>query len=537
MISFDYLTLKAFFKENETFFRGARLQKIQQPTRRDFVFTLRNQSETKKLYINIDPQVYHVCFLDDETAQKRNISIPKKPPMFCMLLRKYLEGFRIVDVKVPHYERILELYFESYDELNEKINLCLAIELMGKYSNVILYNASTGIIIGCAHNVGSEKSRDRELAGTLPYIYPPKQDKSDILRYHGEVIYDNLNEDFMGISLALQKMFKKNQTPLEKIKDYLELKSEINPALGDDEYCVYSELIDKYEICSSVSDVIDKYYSNIQEKIIKRALKQKLRGILYPKYKKQKQSVDKISQQLQKKDKAGKYKKYADLIMSNLYNIENYSDKAEVFDWENNTSLTISLNKELSAKENARNYYELYTKSKNAKEKLEILKENLSGQISYLEQILYTVEGADSLKILFEILTECEDAGFISHSENSIKDKDISVETVDIGGFKVYIGKNNRQNDLIVSKLSSPDDIWFHTQNCPGSHILLKIPDSNKPNEDVIYECCKLAKKYSSASKSTKIGVIYTRRKFLKKPPKTNLGYVIYKNEKEIIVS
>ena len=117
MISFDYLTLKAFFEENKSFFKGARLQKIQQPTRRDFVLTIRGE-ETRKLYINIDPQIYHLCFMSEENTEKRYISIPQKPPMFCMLLRKHLEGFRITDVNVPHYERIFEIYFESYNELN-----------------------------------------------------------------------------------------------------------------------------------------------------------------------------------------------------------------------------------------------------------------------------------------------------------------------------------------------------------------------------------------------------------------------------------
>ena len=538
MISFDYLTLKAFFAENSGFFEGARLQKIQQPTRRDFVFTVRGQSETRKLYINIDPQAYHICFLSGKTSQMRNITIPKKPPMFCMLLRKYLEGFRIVRVNVPPYERIFEIYFESYDELNEKINLCLAIELMGKYSNVILYNASTNIIIGCAHNVGTEKSRERELAGTLPYVYPSKQNKADILRYNGEVRYDSLNDEFMGISLALQNMFKDNQVPLEKIKDYIELKPQRTPAISEDTYSIYSELISPIVYtCSSVNEMIDTYYSKIQEKILKRALKLKLKNIVSPRYKKQKSSVEKINQQLQKKDNASKYKKYADLIVSNLYNLKDYTDKVEVFDWEENKKIVIPMNKDLSLKENSQKYYALYTKSKSAKEKLEGLKINAIEEISYLEQILYSIEGAQDLKTLFEILSECEEMGFVNHSGNVIKDKDISVETIEIDGFKVFIGKNNRQNDLIVSKLSSADDIWFHTQNCPGSHILLKIPDKIYPSDDIIYECCKLAKKYSSASKNTKAGVIYTKRKYLKKPPKANLGYVIYKNEKEIIVS
>ena len=317
MITFDYLTLKAFFEENEEFFKGARLQKIQQPTRRDFLLTIRG-AETRKLYINIDPQVYHICFLSDETYTKRNIIIPQKPPMFCMLLRKHLEGFRITGVNVPPYERIFEIFFESYNELNEKIKLCLAIELMGKYSNIILYNCDTNIIIGCAHNVGAEKSRDRELAGTLPYIYPNKQDKSDILRYFGELHYNLLNDDFFGFSKAFQTQLERNNVPLAKIKEYVELIPKLTPAISNTEYSVYSELLTNPTIYPTVNEMIDTYFSDQQEKIIKRALKLKLKNIVYPNFKKQQKLAEQLSIQLSKKDNASKYKKYADLIISNL---------------------------------------------------------------------------------------------------------------------------------------------------------------------------------------------------------------------------
>ena len=173
MITFDSLTLKKWLDENKDFLTGARIQKIQQPTRRDFVLSVRSMGETKKLYININPQCYHVCFMSKDNEVKRLIEIPQKPPMFCMLLRKYLENAVISKVEQPPYERILEFYIETFNELSEKIYLCLAIELMGKHSNVVLYSYDTNMIIGCAHNVGAEKSKEREMAGGLPYIYPP----------------------------------------------------------------------------------------------------------------------------------------------------------------------------------------------------------------------------------------------------------------------------------------------------------------------------------------------------------------------------
>ena len=172
MINIDSLTLKLFAKENAQYFEDARIQKIQQPTRRDLIIQLHQGGETRKLYININPSVYHICFLSSETIERRNIIVPQQPPMFCMLLRKYMVGSRIVRVNVPEDERIFEIYFETFSEIGEIIPLCLAVELMGKHSNVILYNYDTNVILGCMHNIGAEKSRERETTAKLFLISP-----------------------------------------------------------------------------------------------------------------------------------------------------------------------------------------------------------------------------------------------------------------------------------------------------------------------------------------------------------------------------
>lgn len=529
MINFDYLTLKAFVEENIDFLIDARLQKIQQPTRRDFIFSFRNRQGGKKMYVNINPSFFHLCFVSDKTIKRRDITFPKQPPMFCMLLRKHIESAKVLDVRVPYYERILEIDFKSSNEFDENINLTLAIEMMGKYSNVILYNSDTKIILGCAHNVGSEKSREREVAGTLPYVYPPEQEyKKDILRYSGNINYDTLNQDFLGISKSFQELVKGK--PLEKIKDYVE-GCNIFPAIDGENFSLYSELLINPVLQNSVNDMIDEYFSKQQEKVIFKQLSQKLCTIIDTKYKKVCNSLKKINYQIAKKDKGEVYKKYGDLILANLYNGKDFSQSLTVQDWEENKEIAVPLDETKTLKENASKYYKQFAKSKDSREKLEELQSGLIVEKEYIEQIKYSIDKAESISILKEI-----DLEISSNTTPNKKEQDITIESTEINGFKVYIGKNNRQNDMIVSKLSKGEDYWFHTQNCAGSHILLKVTDSNEPDEQTIYECCKLAKKYSTASESTKIGVIYTKRKYLKKPPKANLGYVIYKNEKEIIV-
>lgn len=466
MINIDYITLKSFFEENIDFFIGARLQKIQQPTRRDFVFSLRNNGESRKFYININPEIYHVAFMLND---KRKIEFPKKPPMFCMQLRKYLEGCRINDALVVENERILEFHFDIMDELSEKRALCLAIELMGKHSNVILYDRETSLIIGCAHNVGAEKSRYRELQGGLKYIYPPK----------------GVNE------------LSKVVTPL-----YQQLEG------------------------NSINEKLDNYYSNIQAETKLRLERARLCAIIQPKLKRVNGSINKITALLKKRDKTDEYKLFGELLTANLYQKKDFSKSIEVFDYINEKNIVIDLDETKTLNENAQRYFKLYTKSKTTKEKSTEILKGLQIEKEYLENLLYSINSSDELE---EIKSE------LGLGEIKSKKEPLKIMKLDIQGFEVYVGKNNKQNDYIISKLSKDEDYWFHTRLCAGSHVLLKVRET-EPSEEVLFECCKLAREYSSATQPSKVGVIYTKRKFIKKPPGAPLGYVIYRNEKEVLV-
>ncbi len=475
MQNIDYITLQKFFEENIDFFIGARLQKIQQPTRRDFVFQMRNNGESRKLYININPQFYHIAFISKRNEERRGISIPKQPPMFCMLLRKYLEGCKIFDACVIDGERVLELHFETMDEFSQKRSLCLCIELMGKHSNVILYDRETKIIIGCAHNVGPEKSRYRELQGGLTYIYPPR----------------GIN-NFEGVPLC-------------------------NVLAGD----------------LTIAEKLDNYFASIQEGVNVSCGKNQLKEIISPKLKRVKNSIDKITQLLNKRDKTEEYKLYGELLTANLYQKKDYSKSIEVLNYFNGVNVTIELDPTKTLNENAQRYFKLYTKSKTTKEKSSQMLAELEIEREYLENVLYSVQKAENLRELEEIKGEL---GIVQPPPQlSPLEREHSLFKLDINGFEVYVGKNNKQNDYIISKLSKDEDYWFHTRLCAGSHVLLKVRES-EPDESTIYECCKLAREYSSATQPSKIGVIYTKRKFIKKPPKAPLGYVIYKNEKEILI-
>lgn len=492
--------------ENIDYIIGARLQKIQQPTRREFIFSLRNNSESRKLYININPNLYHICFMSVENEKRRRITIPKKPPMFCMLLRKYLEGAKIVDAITVENERIFELHFEIYDELSQKRRLCLCTELMGKHSNIILYDIETKVIIGCAHNVGAEKSRYRELQGGLKYIYPPPSN---------------------SLSNELKLQFK--DLSQEKINDYL-MREDYTPAILGERYTLFNELIPNSIRENTVTEMLDNYYSNIQECVNLSSEKNKLIEIVNNKLKKSKNSISKIESLLKKRDNTKKYKLYGELLTANLYQKCDFQKEIEVFDYINNQNIKIELDETKTLNENAQRYYRLYTKSKTTKEKSEEMLSSLNIEKEYLENIIYSINKASNISELEEINSELG----IESTEQSKGQKPI-VEKVLINGFDVYIGKNNKQNDYIVSKLAKDEDLWFHTRLCAGSHILLKV-NGIEPDDATIFECCKLAREFSSASLPSKVGVIYTKRKYLKKPPAAPLGYVTYKNEKEVLI-
>ena len=529
MLNIDYLTLRAFLNENMDFLVNARIQKIRQSTPRDLVIVLRNNGQSRKLYINISPDIYHICFMSEFTEKKRHLIYPKNPPMFCMLLRKYLDNAKITAVNQPYYERIIEFELEAKTDFDANKKYILAVELMGKHSNIVLYTKENSLIVGCAHNVGENKSKIREMYGGIPYVYPPSaQGKKDFLRYFGPVNYDTMPEDFLGISKSFADLCRGKSA--EEIKDCLELKN-IKPAFGNNVYSIFGNLLQgEKEFTNSVNEMIDRYYAEEQCARQVKVLKNALSAIVMARYKKVKNSLSKIKTLRSRRDNTEKYKSYGELLTAYAYMNKNYVKEVILPDYNTGEDITIQLDETLTMIDNAKWYFKLYTKSKRTREKTESLMSSLETGKEYLEGVIYSIEKAENIEILEEIKEELQ--------PEDTKEKNIRTEAVqfNICGYTVFVGRNNRQNDYIISKLAKEDDIWFHIKGHAGSHVLLKNIDKTDPSENVIFECCKLAKKYSSVPENEKAGVIYTKRKYIRKPPGANPGYVTYKNEKEIYI-
>lgn len=558
MIKFDSLTLKAFIKENVNYLQNSSVRKIQQPTRRELILQLRNNGINKKFYININPEFFHVCFLED--VEKRGISIPNAAPMFCMLLRKYILNSRITKVEQPHGERILELYFEYSDAIGETETLCLAIELMGKYSNIILYNKKTGIILGCAHNVGEGKSKVRELAGTLPYIYPEKQPKSDITQTTEKEfinnIYGCIDETSLSFSLAseydyltipmvkqaISKILSKDKYNDLKQQDFLIklyniLKKTVSldnfmPSVKSDfsEFSLIEELKD-FTPQKSVTAMVDKYFEYQQIQNILQQKKTKLTKVLENKIKKLTKLSDIQKEKMNLTEKADKYKQKADTLMMNLS--AEISPKMSLINPYVNTVIEIEPDINLTLIQNANKYYKLYKKMKTASEYATKMIEETKETLASLEEQMFYVSIASNLAEISELETELEIRQTEQNNDRKQKHT-INLECHEIDGFKVFLGKNSIQNDYLLSKIAAADDLWFHPANMPGAHLILKKNNSkeNIPDE-VLLKCAKMTKRFSKTQNDSKISVIYTERKYVKKA-NSKIAFVTYKNEREI---
>ena len=544
MINFDSLILKLFFEENKQFFLNAKIQKIRQPSRHELIFSIRNNKEQRQFYINFNPSIYHICFMSQENEQKRNLIIPKTAPMFCMLLRKYILNSKIINISVPKFERIFEIYFEHYDELNEKTILCLAIELMDKYSNVILYNYDTNVIVGCAHNVSAEKSRERELAGLLPYVYPPKQRKKDILKVSFDTfLEDTKGEDFKQniskkygyitqilIKQVIRKLNTDNPINIFEFLKNLMMFSNYTPSINQDSSEFSIIKFPDWISFKSINEMIDNYFAQNQIKLKLENLRLKLIRQIEGQLRKLNTLKEKQQVQIEKIEAGEIYKHKADILMANSYFIKAGQKGINLKDFDGN-DIYIELDENLSVSENANKYYSLYKKMKSANEHAaSLIKETLS-QVLYFEEILYYVKNASDINELIEIEDE-----ITLENKTSNDNANEKVDFIEYEGYKIYAGKNKKQNDYILSKIARAEDLWFHPLNAAGAHVLIKVNNKSEQVPDsVLLKAAQITKKYSSQKDNSKAAIIYTKRKYVTKANK-KMAFVTYKNEVEIIV-
>ncbi len=561
-MAFDAIMMGSVAREIST--QGAlKVEKIYQPMGDEIVIALRSLNGNFKLLINAGSNYPRICFTE---LQFEN---PAKAPMFCMLLRKHLAGAKLLKASQDEFERVCFLEFEAYDEMGFKSKKYLICEIMGKYSNIILTDANKRII-SPLKTVDFSTSAQRQLISGITYEMPPKQNKRsplDITKEELSCLFNSVSKEircdkfitnnFMGIAPSTARHIAfmcggSIDCTLENVKlstllaAFFEITEKfreglLTPYLITDidgtpiEYSyIPLEYFGEGYNCTSIgsfSGLIDNFFS---KKSKTEKIKQKSSDILRLLLNAQSRITKKISIQsseLEKCEESESFKLMGDLITANIYMINKGAPSIEVCNYyeESCPNIKIPLDVRLTPAQNAQAYYKKYNKAKKARIELTRQIALAREELNYIDTVLDSLEKAEVEADLNEIRDELYCSGYASRMKNYTASKQHAAKPLKFmtsGGYTVYCGKNNRQNDYVTSKLSEKTDWWFHVKNLPGSHVLMQS-NGEEPSEKDFTEAAEIAAFYSKAE-GDNIAVDYTQIKYVKKPSGSKPGFVVY---------
>lgn len=559
-MAFDGIVAKSILKELNPLI-GGKIDKIHEPDRNTILLGIYSQGKNYTLNICIDARN---CRINLTTHSRVN---PLVAPNFCMLLRKHLIGGRISNISMLGLERLINIEVETINEFNEIELKTLIVEIMGKHSNIILTNHQNTIIDAMRH-INSETSY-REILPSRKYTLP-NSDKFDFMLFknfddfYSKFVDTNLCDlpkaivnTFTGFSLSfvesvINKCEIKNvsKSELEKVFTYICNIIKNNSSLTF-EPIYKSEKISDYVLAigksTNLNQFIDDFYferetsetfTNYRNTILKMIL-----DIL----KKYNNRLLSINSKLKECDEMDKYKLYGELITANLYRLQNtHSPSIELENYyDNNNLILIPLDARYSPSVNAKRYFKKYSKLKNAFLVVSGQKIETENELNYIESIVYELENSSTLEDVQDIFEEISENVIFKEKlkkkekKNKVskkkKQQSFSPIEYEIDGFKVYVGRNNKENDWLTLSFANKHDIWFHTQDTHGSHVILKV---DKPiNDDILVKCAQIAAKHSKAKFSSNVPVDYCLVQFVKKPHSAKPGMVIFTNNKTLNVN
>ena len=556
---------------------GARVEKVFQPEKDEIVLQMRSIEGGKRLLINAGSSTPRICFT---TEQKEN---PMSPPMLCMLLRKHLQGAKLCAVRQCGFERVAELEFLTRDEMGFECKRYLIVEIMGKYSNLVFANEAKKIL-AVLHTVDFSTSSRRQLLPGMTYELPPKQDKQNPLDCSREqllALTTEAGEDrpidkwitsvFCGISSAIARevAFRAGGscdatvscTSREKIADALD---ELLTCIREErfaptmilrdttpvEYAFYPLLhygegfeVQGYESAGKLLDVF--FQKKDHEQHIRQRAGDILR-ILSNADARLRKKLDLQRGELADCEKGEEYKRDADLITANLYQLSRGMSRVELTDYgdyhEDGSFGTrvITLDSRLSPAANAQQYYKKYNKSKTAKVELARQISLGEAELSYIDSVLDALTCAETAADLAEIRDELYRSGYASRMKGHALQRKQTTPTVaqfrTSGGYVVLCGKNNLQNEYITHKVAGKQDYWFHVKNLPGSHTVM-LCNGEEPSERDFTEAAEIAAYFSKGADGQNVEVDYTLVRNVKKPAGGKPGLVIYHTNWSCIVT
>ena len=563
----DALCLSGLVWELKGALEGAKIDKIYQPGRDEIVMALRAPGGNVKLLLSANPS--------HPRPQLTQLSLenPEKPPMFCMLLRKHLTGARILELSQPPLERVVDIRLEALDELGDRVERRLVLEAMGRRANLILLDGA-GRIVDCLRRVDGDMSAQRQVLPGLFYRLPPAQEKRDptaldrpaleqlLEQGPGESRADHwLLDTFEGLSplicrelaqraggavdITLAELGQPGRVRLaEELEALLRRVAERQfvPTLlsqnGTPKDFTFLP-IEQYGIqmeqteYATFSQLLDRFYE--QRESYER-IKQKGQDLIRSVTNARDRTARKIGNQereLEATRDRERLRQFGDIITSNLHRMKKGMGQLRAVDFYDveGREVDIALDPLLTPQQNAAKYYKEYNKAKKAEEMLTIQLEKGRRDLEYLDSVLENITLAEGERDLQEIRQELTDTGYLRR-QSKAKDRgrrmaSKPMEFRSTAGFRISVGKNNLQNDLLTCKQAYKSDIWFHTQKIHGSHVILWT-EGGQPDLQSLNEAACLAAWYSQGRDSGKVAVDYTPVKYVKKPAGARPGMVVY---------
>lgn len=561
----DGLMLSRIAEELHTTLQGGRVDKVTQPERDEIGMLIRAGGQNHRLLLSCSANHARVHLT------KTNKKSMDPPPQLCMLLRKHLLGGRVMEVKQIGFDRILNIMIESMDELGDYSVKTLVIEIMGRHSNIILVGAD-GRIIDSARRITAEISRVREVLPHLPYALPPEQEKLDVrvadeqeivhalLRGENQTLDKAILGALSGVStqaareLSYRFMMDEKASPDRWLRHVAPIAHDLkrffaalpdqaqpvifsqNGQIADVTAFVYqSRVRQDQEILENMSAALDTFYAQRDKN---ERIRQKSSATLHTLQTALERCEKKLAMQLEKQQEVAdreQLRVYGELIMASVYAIEKGAKIARVTNYyeESMPQIEIPLDETLSPTQNAQKYFKRYAKAKAAAELLVGQIEQNEQEIRYLQGQLVNLESITEENELLEIRRELAGQGYIRREQGKNgRVQKIPPTKPDYftapDGTEIFVGKNNIQNDALTLSAFG-EDIWLHTQNIPGSHVIIRMTTGEQwPEDDTLILAARIAAKYSKARHSSQVPVDYTHRKFVKKPSGAKPGFVTY---------
>lgn len=552
-MTYDGMVTRSVSKELTSKLTTGRILKIYQPTKTELILNIRANGKTHRLLLSMHP-VYARVHLTEEKYTN-----PKEPPMFCMLLRKHMEGSFIQTITQYENERIIEMSIRGKNEIGDDIKKRLIIEIMGKHSNIILIDDDKGHILDAMKHLSPYQNRFRTILPGQTYIYPPSQNKYNPFSLSEADVFKIVNQtdanrkfvsQFMGVSPQLEsELYHFGENLIDQVTGFIQLLNRVNndqitPVIDLESNNFYifklTSFSDELQTFNSVNTMLDVYYRDKAERDLVKQRAGDLIRVLQNERNKTVRKIKKQQQTLNKAESAHEFQRKGELLTAHMHLIKKGDASVDVFDYyeEDAPALTIELNPNKSPSENAQTFFKTYNKLKTSKKILDVEIKKAHEMIDYLDQLIEQIEKA-RLEDLEDIREELEDEGLIKkkvikHQKKKTSKKPTPDRYQSSDGTVILVGKNNKQNEYLTMKLAGKQNIWLHTKDIPGSHVVIR---SDEPSETTLKEAALLASYFSKAQQSSSVPVDYTEIKHVHKPNGAKPGYVIYDHQKTIAVT